>query len=134
MESFKKAKNRGLTQSLENMHICGVMEGNYTQKRRQIRHGQRKTVVFYHEKLLSSKSWKSIVIKFGDKSKTRRMKTKTSLWIWRFNFYQGPSAVEFSLVFLPEELHYHLLKSLTLSMAQYFHKSLPTKMENGVII
>lgn len=34
MESFKKAKNRGLTQSLENMLICGVIEGNYTQKRR----------------------------------------------------------------------------------------------------
>lgn len=62
------------------------------------------------------------------------MKTETSLWIWRFNIYQGPLAVGFSLVFLPEELHYHLLKSFTLSMAQYFHKSPPTKMKNWVII
>lgn len=69
MESFKKAKNRRLTQSLEDTHICGVMEGNYTQKRRQIRRGQRKTVVCPHEKLLSSKSWKSIVINFGEKAK-----------------------------------------------------------------
>lgn len=49
--------------------ICGVMEGNYTQKKGQIKHGQRKAVVCYHEKLLSSKSWKSILINFEEKAK-----------------------------------------------------------------
>lgn len=69
MESSKKAKNRGLTQSLENMYICGVMEENCTQKRKQIRHGRRKTVVCYHEKVFLSKSWKFLIINFGDKAK-----------------------------------------------------------------
>lgn len=41
MESFKKAKNRGLTQSLENVNIGRAMEGKYTQKRGQRRPKKR---------------------------------------------------------------------------------------------
>lgn len=44
-KSFKREKNRGLAQSLENVQIWGMEEGNYTQKRRQ---------GMVEEKLLSS--------------------------------------------------------------------------------
>lgn len=51
IENFKKEKNRGLTQSLENVNTGSAMEGNYTQKRGQRGHGQRKTVVWHHGKI-----------------------------------------------------------------------------------